>query len=58
MIKDLSNTPATAELRELSLDEIEAIAGAGFISWLKGLFGGNDPKPARGPFNRPDDHLK
>jgi hypothetical protein len=43
------------ELRELSLDEIEATSGAGIISWLRHLFGGDDPKPARGPFNKPDD---
>lgn len=58
MLKDLNQAPQTAELRELSLDEIEATSGAGLISWLKSIFGGNDPKPARGPHNRPDDHLK
>lgn len=58
MLKDLNKAPATAELRELSLDEIDATSGAGLISWLKKIFGGNDPKPARGPFNRPDDHVK
>jgi hypothetical protein len=46
------------ELRELSLEEIEGTAGAGIISWLRHLFGGDDPKPARGPFNQPADHLK
>jgi hypothetical protein len=46
------------EIRELSLIEIEEVAGAGILTWLRHLFGGNDPKPARGPFNRPDDHLK
>jgi hypothetical protein len=56
MIKDPSKAPA--ELRELSLDEIDATSGAGLISWLKKIFGGNDPKPPRGPFNRPDDHVK
>jgi len=58
MLKDLNKAPAAAELRELSLDEIDATSGAGLISWLKKIFGGNDPKPARGPFNRPDDHVK
>jgi hypothetical protein len=53
-----TKTADVAEMRELTLDEIDATAGAGIISWLKRLFGGNDPKPARGPFNRPDDHLK
>jgi hypothetical protein len=48
----------SAKIRELSLDEIEATAGAGLFSWLRRIFGGDDPKPARGPFNRPDDHLK
>ena len=58
MLNGLNNAPETAELRELSLAEIEATAGAGLISWLKGIFGGNDPKPPRGPHNRPADHLK
>lgn len=54
MIENTSKTSEIAEMRELSLDEIDATSGAGIISWLRGLFGGNDPKPARGPFNRPD----
>lgn len=57
-MNDLDKAHRTAEFRELSLDEIEATSGAGFISWLKGIFGGNDPKPPRGPHNRPADHLK
>ncbi|MFM9850117.1 MAG: hypothetical protein ACKVP3_23545 [Hyphomicrobiaceae bacterium] len=56
-----TKTADVAEMRELTLDEIDAIAGAGRIgrvlSWLKKLFGGNDPKPPRGPFNKPPDHL-
>lgn len=43
------------EHRELSLEEIEMTSGAGIISWLRHLFGGDDPKPARGPFNQPTD---
>lgn len=58
MIKELSKPLASADLRELSLDEIEATSGAGIISFLKRIFGGNDPKPPRGPHNRPADHLK
>jgi hypothetical protein len=58
MIKESDKTIQTIGIRELTLEEIEATSGAGFISWLKGIFGGNDPKPARGPHNRPADHLK
>jgi hypothetical protein len=47
-----------AELRQLSLDEIEMTSGAGILSWLKHIFGGDDPQPARGPFNKPADHLR
>lgn len=57
MIEEIK-TADVAEMRELTLDEIDATAGAGFWSWLKGIFGGNDPQPSRGPFNRPPDHLK
>jgi hypothetical protein len=53
-----TKTADVAEMRELTLDEIDAAAGAGLWSWLKKIFGGNDPQPSRGPFNRPPDHLK
>ncbi len=53
MIEDTNKNSHFAEIRELSLDEIDATSGAGIVSWLKALFGGNDPKPARGPFNQP-----
>lgn len=57
-----TKTADVAEMRELTLDEIDDIAGAGrigrVIAWLKKIFGGNDPKPPRGPFNPPPDHLK
>ena len=55
MIEDMSKNSDAAELRELSLEEIEMTSGAGLISWLKHIFGGNDPKPPRGPFNQPTD---
>jgi hypothetical protein len=58
MIKELGKPLETADLRELSLVEIEATSGAGIISFLKRIFGGNDPKPPRGPHNPPADHLK
>ena len=58
MLNDLNKAPQTAEIRELSLDEIEATSGAGIISWLKKIFGGDNPQPPRGPLNRPADHLK
>jgi len=54
----VNDSKASAEFRELSHEEIDATSGAGLISFLKRIFGGNDPKPPRGPFNRPDDHLK
>lgn len=44
------------DFRELSLDEIDATSGAGLrgvINFLRKLFGGDDPKPPRGPFNPP-----
>lgn len=56
MTEKHNSTTQTSDLRELSLDEIEATSGAGLISWLKGIFGGNDPKPPRGPHNPPADH--
>jgi hypothetical protein len=46
------------ELRELSLEKIEGTAGAGIISGLRHLLGGDDLQRARGPFNRAADHLK
>lgn len=58
MTEKHNSTTQTSDLRELSLDEIEATSGAGLISWLKGIFGGNDPKPPRGPHNPPADHYK
>ncbi len=58
MNKNTSVKSDIIEMRELSIDEIDATSGAGIISWLRRLFGGDDPKPARGPFNRPDDHLR
>jgi hypothetical protein len=50
MTDNTSRKPATVEMRELSLDEIDATAGAGIISWLRRLFGGDNPQPPRGPF--------
>jgi hypothetical protein len=51
-------TPANTdslEMRELSLEEIEATSGAGIrevLRAIKCLFGGCGPKqPPRGPFN-------
>ncbi len=58
MNKNTSVKSDIIEMRELSIDEIDATSGAGIISWLRRLFGGDDPKPARGPFNRPDYHLR
>lgn len=55
MIDDISKNSAFVGLRELSPDEIEMTSAAGLISWLKHMFGGDDPKPARGPFNQPTD---
>ena len=57
MIENTNNSDAL-ELRELSLAEIEMTSGAGLISWLRHIFGGDNPQPARGPFNKPADHLK
>jgi hypothetical protein len=57
MIKELGKPLETADLRELSLVEIEATSGAGIISFLKRIFGGNYPKPPRGPNNPPAYHL-
>ena len=54
MNESKNGKPEVVEMRELSLDEIDATSGAGLISWLRRLFGGDDPKPARGPFN--NDH--
>ena len=54
MIETTNINLDTAELRELTLEEIEATSGAGILRWLKCLFGGCDaPQPARGPFNQP-----
>jgi hypothetical protein len=58
MTENTAKNSDFAELRELSLDEIEMTSGAGIISWLKHIFGGDDPQPARGPFNKPADHLR
>ena len=58
MIEATSKNLDVVEIRELSLDEIDATSGAGILSWLKALFGGNDPQPPRGPFNKPADHLR
>ena len=62
MIKDPSNDAKTNDIRELSLDEIDATAGAGWLSSLfhaiGSLFGAGDPKPPRSPFNRPPDYLR
>jgi hypothetical protein len=58
MIEDTSKKSDAFEVRELSLEEIEATSGAGIWSWLKSIFGGNDPQPARGPFNKPADNLR
>ena len=58
MIEDTNKNSHFAEIRELSLDEIDATSGAGIVSWLRSIFGGNDPQPARGPFNKPADHLR
>lgn len=42
MIDDTNKAvPATAEIRDLSMDEIDATSGAGLISWLKRIFGGD-----------------
>ena len=49
-----TKTADVAEMRELTLDEIDATAGAGIISWLRRLFGGDNPQPPRGPFNKPE----
>jgi hypothetical protein len=43
----------TAEIRELTLDEIDETSGAGFLSWITRLFGGDDPQPSRGPHHHP-----
>ena len=58
MIEDTNKNSDVVELRELSLEEIDMTSGAGLISWLKSIFGGNDPQPARGPFNKPADHVR
>lgn len=46
-----TKTQDAFDIRELSMDEIDATSGAGIISWLKRLFGGDNPQPPRGPFN-------
>lgn len=51
MIEDANKNSDFAEIRELSMDEIDATSGAGIIAWLRRLFGGDDPQPARGPHN-------
>jgi hypothetical protein len=51
MIEDINKNSDVAEIRELSMDEIDATSGAGIISWLRRLFGGDNPQPPRGPFN-------
>ncbi len=58
MTENTNTVLDAGEIRELTLDEIDETSGAGLISWLKHLFGGDDPKPAPSPFNRPGDHLK
>ena len=52
------NTPMqsdSSEMRELSMDEIEATSGAGIrdvLRFIKCLFGGcGEPQPPRGPHN-------
>ena len=51
MIEDTNQNSDVAEIRELSMNEIDATSGAGIISWLRRLFGGDNPQPPRGPFN-------
>jgi hypothetical protein len=58
MVEDTSKNSDFAKIRELSLDEIDATSDAGLTSWLKSIFGDNDPQPAHGPFNTPADHLR
>lgn len=58
MTENTNTNSDFAELRQLSLEEIEMTSGAGIISWLKHIFGGDNPQPARGPFNKPADHLR
>ena len=57
MIEDTNKNSDAAEIRELSMDEIDATSGAGIISWLRGLFGGDNPQPPRGPHNQPPAHI-
>ena len=57
MIEDTSMNSDAAEIRELSLAEIDATSGAGIMSWLRRLFGGDDPQPSRGPYNQPPPHI-
>ncbi len=55
MNQDNSTNSDALDLRELSLEEIDMTSGAGLISWLRHIFGGDDPQPARGPFHQPTD---
>ena len=57
MIEDTNKNSDSAEIRELSMDEIDATSGAGIISWLRRLFGGDNPQPPRGPHNQPPPHI-
>ena len=57
MIEDTNKNSDSAEIRELSMDELDATSGAGIISWLRRLFGGDDPRPPRGPHNQPPPHI-
>jgi len=57
MIEDANKNSDFAEIRELSMDEIDATSGAGIISWLRRLFGGDNPQPPRGPHNQPPPHI-
>jgi hypothetical protein len=51
MIENTNKNADVLEVRELSLDEIEATSGAGIIRFIKCLFGGCGPKEEfRGPF--------
>lgn len=58
MIESTTKNSDIAEIRELSLDEIDATSGAGIFAWLKSIFGGDNPQPPRGPFNKPAEHLR
>jgi hypothetical protein len=50
MIENTTNHSDVLDVRELSLDEIEATSGAGILRFIKCLFGGCGPKEEwRGP---------